>query len=141
MIPDLSVLWIIVTVLVLVAVLNGFLFKPILRVMRQREGAIQSARELAKESAAKAEAAAAAVEAKIAAARGEIYREMDEQRREALEWRTVLLADTKHEAEASLARATSALKEQADRARAELAQDAGVIADAIIERVLGRRAS
>ena len=59
MLPDLSVVWVIVFVLLLTAVLNRLLYKPLLRVMEERQRAITSARELAERSAAEATRAAA----------------------------------------------------------------------------------
>ena len=85
MIPDLSVLAVVFLVLILVGVLDRLLFKPVLRVMQAREGAIVSARNLAEESAAKATAAAAEFERETTAARTEVYKQMDEKRRAALE--------------------------------------------------------
>ena len=41
MLPDLSVLWVIFFVLVLTVLLNRLLFKPLLRVMGEREHAIR----------------------------------------------------------------------------------------------------
>ena len=47
MIPDLSVVWVIVFVLVLSVLLDRLLLRPVTRVVSEREGAIRSARELA----------------------------------------------------------------------------------------------
>ena len=47
MIPDLSVVWVIVFVLTLAVILDRLLLRPVTRVMQEREGAIRSARELA----------------------------------------------------------------------------------------------
>ena len=72
MLPDLSVLWVIFFLLVLTIVLDRFLFRPIQRVMREREEASRSARELAERTAREAPSAAAEVERKTATARAEI---------------------------------------------------------------------
>jgi F0F1-type ATP synthase membrane subunit b/b' len=78
--PDLSVFWVILFVLLLTVVLNQLLFKPLLAVMGQRDQAIRSARELAERSAAEARAATEEFDRKTAAARAEIYQQMDEMR-------------------------------------------------------------
>jgi F-type H+-transporting ATPase subunit b len=70
--PDLSVVWVIVFLLVLTAILDRLLFKPIQRVIQQREEAARSARELAERSAREAAAATAEFERKTAAARAEV---------------------------------------------------------------------
>ena len=55
-IPDLSVLWVIFFVLLLATILNGLLFKPLIRVMAAREAAVASARQLAERAATQARA-------------------------------------------------------------------------------------
>ena len=51
MLPNLSVLWVIFFVLVLTFVLDRLLLRPVLDVIRRREEAVQSARDLARRSA------------------------------------------------------------------------------------------
>jgi len=140
-IPDLSVAWVIGFVLVLSVVLDRLLLRPLTRVMSAREGAIRAARELAESSRARAQAATEELEAKTRAARAELYRQMDEKRRSALERRAVLVADTRREIEKSTTEATERLRTQAAAARGQLERDAGQLATTIVERVLGRRAS
>ncbi|HEX2453273.1 MAG TPA: ATP synthase F0 subunit B [Vicinamibacterales bacterium] len=141
MLPDLSVLWVIFFVLLLTVVLDRLLFKPVQRVMAQREAAIRSARELAEQSALRAKTAAAEFAEKTGAARAEIYKQMDEMRREALNARAQILADTRAEAEAEIASAGAKLQASVDEARQRLAADAEVLGAAAAERVLGRKAS
>ena len=74
MLPNLSVVWVILLLLVLTAVINRLLLRPVLEVIRKREEAIQSARELARRSAAEAQAATDEFDRKTTAARAEIYR-------------------------------------------------------------------
>jgi F-type H+-transporting ATPase subunit b len=139
--PDLSVLWVIGFVLLLTALLNGLLFKPILRVMAERERAIASARALAEQSATQARAAAAEFERKTREARAELYGQMDEMRRAATNTRMQVLAETRAETEAEVAAASAKLKAQADEARRTLAADADALGAEVAERILGRRAS
>ncbi len=141
MLPDLSVAWVIFFVLFLTVLLDRLLFRPILKVMKQREAAIRSARELAERSATEARLASAEFEQKTAAARSEIYRQMDDRRRQAMERRAALLLETRRQAEARIAEATAQLRDQAAAARARLDRDVDALAASIVERVLGRRAS
>ena len=76
----------------------------------------------------------------LGAARAEVYRQMDDARRAALEKRAALLADTKRDAELSLKDATSRLSAQAAAARAALEREATTLAGEIVTRVLGRTA-
>jgi len=140
-IPDLSVAWVILFVLLLTAVLNRLLLRPVTRVMSEREGAIRSARELAETSRARAQSAADELEAKTRSARGEIYRQMDEKRRAALERRAEIVAGTRSEIERSMSDATQRVRSQAAAASAQLERDADALATIIVERVLGRKAS
>ena len=141
MIPDLSVVWVIAFVLTLSVILDRLLLRPTTRVMQEREGAIRSAREVAEASRARAQAAADEFEAKTRAARGDVYRQMEEKRRAALERRTALVADTRREVEQSLREATQRLQKQAAVARTQLERDSDTLATTIVERVLGRKAS
>lgn len=141
MIPDLSVVWVVFLVLVLTGVLNRLLLRPMTRVMADRDGAIRSARELAEASQARAQAATEELDARTRAARGDVYRQMDEKRRDALERRAQLVADTRSEVERATADAKQRVQAQALAARAQLDRDADAIATTIVERVLGRKAS
>ena len=141
MFPDLTVFWVVFLILLTGVILNGLILKPVLRVVAAREGAVKSARELAESAAARARAATAEFESRTQAARSDIYREMDEKRRRALDRRAELLAETRVTVEAEIGAARESLKRQAEAARATLERDANVLAGDIVERVLGRKAS
>ena len=141
MLPDLSVVWVIVFVLVLSILLDRLLLRPVTRIMKAREGAIGSARELAETSRARAQTAMDEFDAKTRAARAEVYRQMEENRRAALATRAELVAATRREVERSMGEATRRLQTQAEAARTQLERDADVLATTIVERVLGRKAS
>jgi F0F1-type ATP synthase membrane subunit b/b' len=139
--PDLTVFWALVFILLTGVVLNQLLLEPLQRAMRERESAVKSARMLAESAAARARGATSEFEAQTQAARSEIYREMDEKRRRALERRAELLGRTRAEAEASIREASERLRTQTAAARIRLEQEAEAMGKAIEERVLGRRAS
>ena len=141
MLPNLSVLWVIFFVLVLTFVVDRLLLKPVLGVIRRREEAIESARELARRSATEAQAATAEFERKTGAARAEMYREMDEMRRAALGRRAEIVAQTRAEAEAQVAEAITRLDAEAVEARRKLEIDAQTLGAAAAEKILGRKAS
>jgi len=139
--PDLSVFWVIVLVLVLTVVIDRLLLRPVLGVIRKREEAIESARALAQRSATEAQAAADEFDRKTTAARAEIYREMDEMRKSALARRSEIVAETRAQAEAAVDDAIKRLDAEAAEARRRLAEDAQTLGAAAAERILGRRAS
>jgi len=138
LIPDLSTLWVVVLLLMTTVLLNSLIFKPILQVIDQRSRAVRDARELAESASQKASAASAEYTEKLQRARSEVYRQMDDMRRGALEKRAALLAETRGTVEQELATATARVRQESETARAALDRDAGNLAGAIVSRVLGR---
>lgn len=141
MLPDLSVVWVILFVLLLTVIVDRLLLRPVLRVMQAREEAIRSARELAERSANEARAAAAEFEQKTTAARADIYKQMDEMRRAALSERAEIMARTRAEADAEVAAASNRLKAETEDARRRLEADADALGGIVAERILGRKVS
>jgi F-type H+-transporting ATPase subunit b len=141
LIPDLSLVWIILFVILLSIILDRWLFSPLVRAMDERAARVKSATELARASADRAEKASAEFEARTRAAQAEIYREMDEKRRAALEERAALVARTRQDLDATMAEATARLQAQVADARSRLEQDADRLGDAVAARVLGRDVS
>jgi F-type H+-transporting ATPase subunit b len=139
--PGLGVFAVILIVLAAIVVLDRGVFRPLGRVMREREAAIKSAREMAEASAQRAREAAAEFEGRTRAAQAEVYREMDEKRRSANERRTQIMAATRQEVDATVAEAGARVKAEADEARERLEREADAFAGQIVERVLGRKAS
>jgi F-type H+-transporting ATPase subunit b len=140
-IPDLSVLWVIVLVLALTFIVQRFFFGPLLHVMRAREGAVAKAQALAAEADRRAQTATADYDAQMSAARNEVYGQMETVRREALGRSAAFVAQARQEAEASRAEALRGLDATVADARAVLSTDAQALSQAIVERVLERRVS
>jgi F-type H+-transporting ATPase subunit b len=137
-IPDLSALWVIVFLLLTTYLLNTLIFQPILKVIEARSKAVSDARDLAQSAADRATAANTEYSQQLNAARSEVYRQMDEKRRAAMDQRAALLGDTRTTVERELAEATTRVKQQATDARATLDREAEQMAGAIVSRVLGR---
>ena len=138
MLPNLSVIFVIIAVVALAIVLDRVLFKPLLRVMGERESAIKSAMQAAERTAAQARAAAAEFDANVTAARADLYKQMDERRKAAEGYRKELVAQTKADVEAQLASAKAELETQAAQARAALEAEAETLGKEIATKVLGR---
>lgn len=138
MIPDLSVLWVIVFLLLTTYLLNTLIFQPILKVIEARTKAVSDARDLAQSAADRATAANTEYSQQLNAARSEVYRQMDEKRRAALDQRAALLGATRTTVEGELTEATARVKQQAADARTTLDREADSMAGAIVSRVLGR---
>jgi F-type H+-transporting ATPase subunit b len=138
MIPDLSTLWVVFFLLLCTVLLNTLIFQPILRVIDQRTAAVRGARELAASAATKAAAAGAEYDRTLNSARGEVYSQIDETRRAALDKRAQLLTETKAAVEQEARTASLQVQQQSAEARASLDRDAAELADDIVTRVLGR---
>ena len=138
MLPNLSVIFVIVAIVLLAVVLDRVLFKPLVRVMRERESAVQSALELAESATARAQAATAEFDANVAAARADLYKQMDERRKAAESYRQDLVAQTRAEVGAQLAGAKAELEAQTAQARATLEAEAEELGRDIASKVLGR---
>jgi F-type H+-transporting ATPase subunit b len=139
-IPDITALWVIALLMICVFVLNTLIFKPILAMSESRAKAVRDARELAASAAQKATEASTTFDRTLAAARAEVYGQMDEARRAALAKRAAIMAETKQETERALHDATTRLAGQAAAARTSLERDAAALAGDIVGRVLGRTA-
>ena len=118
--------------------LNTLVFKPILRVIDSRADAVRGARELADSAAQKATAASNEYDHKLNTARAEVYRQMDDMRKSALDKRAELLAATRATVEQELKGAAARVQQESNEARAALDRDADTLANAIVSRVLGR---
>jgi F-type H+-transporting ATPase subunit b len=139
--PDLSVFWVIFFVLLLTLILNQLLFKPVLRVINAREGAVRDARALASSASQQAGEALRQFEARTRDAREEVHQQMEATRRAAEERRAQIVAGARQQSEATLADAHARLEQDLAVARARIGHDADAIANSIAQRILGRRTS
>lgn len=138
MIPDLTTLWVVFFLLLSMMVLNALVFKPILQVIDARSAAVRDARGLAESAAQTATSAATEYTQKLNTARGEVYRQMDDMRRTALDKRAAMLSATHATAKAEISAASQRVRLESTDARAALDRDASTLAGAIVARVLGR---
>jgi F-type H+-transporting ATPase subunit b len=138
MIPDISTLWVVFFLLLCTFLLNTLIFQPILKVIDARTNAVRGARELAESAATKAAAAAGEYDQKLNAARADVYRQIDETRRAALDKRAQLLGDTRQVVERETQAATARVTQESAEARASLDAHASDLANAIVTRVLDR---
>lgn len=138
MIPDITTLWVVFFLLLCTFLLNTLIFQPILKVIDQRSAAVRDARELAQSAATKAADAAAEYDRKLNAARTEVYTQIDDTRRIALDKRAQLIAETRQAVERETKSASARVAEESAAARAALDRDATDLANTIVTRVLGR---
>jgi F-type H+-transporting ATPase subunit b len=131
------------TVLLLIVLhfyLKAMLFKPLAKMLKQRDALTKGARRTAEESLASAERKTAEYEAKLQKARGEVYREQEEIRRK---W----LADQSEQIERGRERTAAAVRDakfqiarEGAAARTSLLETSGMLADQIASSILNRRA-
>ncbi len=126
-------------VLFLYFLLKQLFFAPLERVLDQRREATEGARTRAAAALERANAKAAAYEEQLRAARGEIFREQDEQRRIWRDRQAAQIAEARKTAEASVAAAKSDLQAQAESARQTLQTQTPVLADRITTAILEGR--
>ena len=136
--PDITTLWVVGFLLLCTFLLNTLVFQPILRVIDARATAVRSAKELADSASQKATAAANEYDHKLNTARAEVYRQMDDMRKSALDKRAELLAATRATVEQELKTASARVQHESKEARTALDRDASTLAGAIVSRVLGR---
>jgi F-type H+-transporting ATPase subunit b len=135
---DITTLWVVFFLLLCTFLLNTLIFQPILKVIDARTTAVRGARELAESASSKAAAAAAEYDTKLNAARADVYRQIDETRRAALDKRSALITDTRQTVERETQSATARVSQESAEARAALDRDAADLANAIVSRVLDR---
>lgn len=138
---DGSFLFIFVLVILLIFVLNATLFKPINRVLEERErmtgGRLGEARQLM----ARYEERLHDYEAQIRRARAEAYRYAEEQRRLALAAEQQATNRVKDEVNAQIASARAEIERQSAAARADLKREAREMAGRISSQILQRPVS
>lgn len=136
--PDGSLLFIIVLFLLFVFVMNRLLYRPIGRVLDERQTLTEGAANEARAAARRYQARLAEYEASIRQARAESYRQLEDKRAQALEERRHLIEDAKQKASAEIEQAKSEIGQQTDSARAALEAESRQIADRISRTILGR---
>ena len=130
-----------VLVLLLYFYLSRMFFRPLEEVLQKRYAATEGARKLADESLAKAAAKTAEYEAAIRAARGEVYNELGQLRRQLQADHAAAIEKARHEAEAQISAAKGELQQEVSRLKQQLAGESDALATQIAESILGRRAA
>ena len=130
-----------VLVLLLYVYLARVFFRPLEKVLKQRYEADQGARKLAEEAMAKAEAKTQQYEAAMRAARGQVYQELSELRRQLQAERSAAIEVARKQAETQLAAAKAELERQVAVLKQNLAGESDLLANKIAESVLRRSAA
>jgi F-type H+-transporting ATPase subunit b len=138
LVPDGTLLLHIALILVMVFVLNATLFKPINRILEERERRTRGQLNEARDTLRRVEERMSAYERSLREARAEGYRLMEQVRAEAMRERQERLSGVREEIERSLAQEKESVHAQAEEARATLDTDAARIAAEIGSHILHR---
>jgi F-type H+-transporting ATPase subunit b len=120
----------------LLLILDRLFFRPMLAVLKKRESDTRGALERAREQVAAAEAKAQQYDAAFQAARQEIYRRREADRRDALAEHEKHLGKAREQSEALLKEALEALAREVESAKLELGRASAPLATKITEAVL-----
>ena len=138
LVPDGTLFLHIALILVMVSVLNATLFKPINRILRNREARTGGRSHEAHEIMHSVEEKLSNYERSLREARSEGYRLLEEERAQSMRQRQSRLDAAREEVNRLLKQEKDAIFEQAAAARATLDQDARRVAREIGTQILGR---
>ncbi|HWI41727.1 MAG TPA: ATP synthase F0 subunit B [Verrucomicrobiae bacterium] len=135
---DLTFVFQIVNFLVILLVLNVFLYKPIRKVLAERSGTIEGARAKAQAVDREVQEKLALYESRLREVKAAAHQERAALIREAQEQEHALVESARKEAADTLSTITNKVGKEAADARAALKQQAEVLSSEIFEKVLGR---
>jgi F-type H+-transporting ATPase subunit b len=136
--PDGSLVLVLVLFIFFVFLLNRLLFRPIGRVLDQRQNLTEGSANEARAARRIYETRLAEYEATIRQARAESYKQSEQERAAALEERRRLLDEAKQNAHEQIDRAKQDIEKQVNQARSSLESESRQIAENISRTVLGR---
>lgn len=121
--------------------LKATFFKPMEKVLHERDEATAGARKRAEEALAKAEEKSKQYEETLRQARNEMYKEQEEQRKQWQAEQTAQVAEASTRAKATVAAAREQIAAEAAIARQTLDSESRLLASKIAESVLDGRAA
>ena len=125
-------------ILVMVAVLNATLFKPINRILSERDLQTKGRLDEARQTLKQIESKLSDYERALREARAEGYRALELQRSESIREREANLLSIKSEVANSMAEQKAVIAREAEEVRRSLSSEARRIALEISARILGR---
>jgi F-type H+-transporting ATPase subunit b len=138
LVPDGTIVLHIAIIITMVFVLNRLLFRPINRILEERESRTRGRSGEARETIRRVEESLANYENSLRNARTEGYRLLEQQQAEAFGARQQRLGLVRQEVEAQIEEQKGVIRAQADEARATLESEARRIASGISSQILGR---
>lgn len=141
LVPDGTIFLHIIIILVMVFVLNATLFRPINRILEERERRTRGRSGEAKGIIQQVEEKLASYERALREARSEGYRLMEQERAEAMRERQLKVDAVREEVSRMIEEEKRVIQSQAEEARSTLMRDAGAIATEISSQILHRPVS
>jgi F-type H+-transporting ATPase subunit b len=136
--PNITIVIVFGLFIIFAFILNQILFKPIGKVLDERESRTEGAAAEARAASRQYQARLANYEETIRQARAESYRKIEEQRKAALDERQKLIEAARGQADAEITKGKEQIAKEATAARAQLEGEARQIAEQISRTVLGR---
>ncbi len=136
---NIEIQWFIVLLvnfLVLVYLLNVILFKPLLRIFKEREESVKGSLDAAKEMDRKKDEGLERMNKELSEARHKAKDVFEKLREDALSRQKALLSDAEGQASTMLQRARQELKAEAEKARVSLKADAEKFSDEIVRKLV-----
>jgi F-type H+-transporting ATPase subunit b len=124
-------------VVVLHFYLKAMLFKPLAKVLAERDALTKGAKETAEASLKAADEKAALYEKSIRDARGELYKEQETMRKKWLDDQSAQIASAREASEARIKAAREEIAKDVAEARKGLADQASQLADKIATTIAG----
>jgi len=127
------------TIICLLVVWAAYLLivhRPLAQILEQRHALTEGAVQRARQEITQAEARTAEYEQRLRDARAQIYQVQQANRQRMVEQRNAALAEARKQAGETVKSARAALEKDMLAAKATLEQQAGVLADKVIETVL-----
>jgi len=121
--------------------LRAFFFKPLERVMDEREKRTAGARKEAEQAQAAAEEKVRAYDEAMKKARAAVYAEQDAERKVLLDRRSEQVREARRKANERVAAAKQQIAQEADAARAQLEAQTPELANEIVENVFSAGAA
>lgn len=132
--------WIFVLALnffILLFILNAILYKPLLKIFKEREDTVKGSLDAAKEMADRREESIALLNREIAEARNKAKEIFEALKAEGLQVQKEILSKAEAEASQMLEKARADLRSEAERARAKLRSEVDKFSDEIVRKLVG----
>jgi F-type H+-transporting ATPase subunit b len=125
--------------LILMFILNKILYKPILKVLDERDERIMGGREKAKELIAESDTILNSYNGKLQISKIEALGTKNTARKEATEKANVIIGEAREKADGIISQVQQDMAREVERVKKELEPEVGIMAATIAQQILGRK--